>query len=88
MTAHPPILSYQLRYRDGGEPETLVANDMADAMTQASQRARAMGQAVGLWRDGRWIADVDVAQSPLPSDLIAKLVHAGIYVFGAPFRDR
>jgi hypothetical protein len=88
MTAHPPILSYQLRYRDCGEPETLVANDMADAMTQASQRARAMGQAVGLWRDGRWIADVDAAQSPLPSDLIAKLVHAGIYVFGAPFRDR
>lgn len=88
MTAHPPVLLYQLRYRDGGEPETLISNSMADAMTQASQRAKAMGQAVALWRDGRWIADVDATQSPLSSDLIAKLVHAGIYVFGAPFRDR
>lgn len=88
MTAHPPILRYQLRYRDGGEPETLIANDMAEAMTQASLRAKAMGQAVALWRDGRWIADVDAAQSPLSPDLIAKLVHAGIYVFGKPIQDR
>lgn len=88
MTAHPSVLLYQLRYRDGGEPETLVSDDMADAMAQASQRAKAVGQPVALWCDGRWIADLDSAPSLLSPDLIAKLVHAGIYVFGAPVRDR
>lgn len=87
MTAHSPVLRYQIRYRNGGEPETLIARDIADAMTQASQRAKAVGQPVALWRDGRWIADVDAAQSPLSSDLLAQLVHAGVYVFGAPFPD-
>lgn len=88
MTVHLPVLRYQIRYRDGGEPETLISNDMADAMAQASQRAKAVGQTVALWCDGRWIADVDSAPSLLSPDLIAKLVHAGIYVFGAPVRDR
>ena len=34
MTVHPPVLRYQIRYRDGGEPETVISNDMADAMTR------------------------------------------------------
>ncbi|MBV5324247.1 MAG: hypothetical protein ACK4UU_08230 [Fimbriimonadales bacterium] len=87
MTVRSPILRYQIRYRGGGEPESLIASDIADAMTQASQRAKTVGQPVALWRDGRWIADVDAAQASPSADLIAKLVHAGIYVFGAPFQD-
>jgi hypothetical protein len=90
MTLHSSVLRYQIRYRGGGEPETLIANDLADAMKQASLRASAVGHAVALWRDGRWVSDIEAAPapSPLSPDLIEKLVHAGIYVFGAPFADR
>lgn len=88
MTFDSPVLRYQIRYRDGEEPETLIANDIADAMTQASQRAKALGVSVALWRDGRWVADVGPAEPDLSSDLFQKLVHAGIYVFGAPFADQ
>lgn len=36
MTVRSHILRYQIRYRGGGEPESLIASDIADAMTQAS----------------------------------------------------
>lgn len=92
MKSGPSILSYQIRYVEGGDPETLIAADMTDAMREARQRAELNGAALALWRDGVLIAECPPSTTASvndgPSDLIAQLVEAGVYVFPAPAQAR
>jgi len=82
------VPGYQIRYAGGGEPATLIASDVADAMRQARQPADRTGATVALWRNGALVAECapsnEAARAKADAELIAQLVEAGVYVFTAP----
>lgn len=82
-----PLLSYQLRFTNGQEPESLIATDAADALRQARRRAFLVGAPVALWREGTFVAECDVPSDPegptIDADLLMRLVAAGFYVCDA-----
>ena len=88
MRPRTPVLGYQLRFRQGGEPETLIASDVADALRQARRRAFALKAPVAVWRDGRLVVECE----PPPTEdfdgidpgLHDRLVAAGVYIFSRP----
>lgn len=88
MKPRASVLRYQLRYSDGGEPETLIATDGADALQQARRRAERHNATVALWKAGALVAECRPSHDPEITDrrldVITKLVEAGIYVFTSP----
>lgn len=92
MKSGTSILGYQLRLGNGGDPETLIAPDITDAMRQARQRAEFNGTPVALWRDGVLIAEcAPSTNTPVadePSELMVRLIEAGVYVFPVPPQKR
>lgn len=88
MKSGTSILGYQLRFGNGNDPETLIAPDITDAMRQARQRAEFNGTPVALWRDGVLIAEcapsANVPVADDQSELMVRLIRAGVYVFPGP----
>ena len=88
MKPRASVLRYQVRYAHGGEPETLIATDSADALQQARRRADLNKATVALWRDGALVAECrpspDGDDGSRRTDLTARLVEAGVYIFTAP----
>lgn len=88
MKPRNSVLRYQVRYGDGGEPETLIAADVVDALQQARRRADLNKATVALWKDGSLIAECAPSPGAMAADgsadLVARLVDAGVYIFTAP----
>lgn len=88
MRPRTPVLGYQLRFRQGGEPETLIAGDVADALRQARRRAFALKAPVAVWRDGRLVIECEPPQTEdfdgIDPGLHDRLVGAGVYIFSEP----
>ena len=88
MRPRTPVLGYQLRFRQGGEPETLIASDVADALRQARRRAFALKAPVAVWRDGRLVVECEPPQTEdfdgIDPGLHERLVGAGVYIFSQP----
>jgi hypothetical protein len=88
MRPRTPVLGYQLRFRQGGEPETLIASDVADALRQARRRAFALKAPVAVWRDGRLVVECEPPATEdfdgIDPGLHDRLVGAGVYIFSQP----
>lgn len=91
MTVHAPMpafkfLRYQLRYQNGADPETLISNNVADALRQAKEKSYIVQSTVFLWCEGRLVAECAIPseknEKPVSDKIILQLVEAGFYVVG------